>query len=341
MVGVVAQQYHLVGLDLEVKATAYACKGLHRLANFFCICSCELCKCHCCDSVIDIDADGHAQFHVGHIAEGRDQVEDDASAADSQIFGVEIAAGSAICVAGHAFLQFQVDLDAFLDDQCATGLHQTGVVTETFQIGRFGAIDVQVVGVSRSNCGGKGAQVVERTVELVGLDHHIVAIFVQQIVCAIVLGDTTQEGVASHLAFVQQVCQHRRRSRFAVRAGYAQTLCAACEQTEYVCSFLNFKTLCAKPCHFFVVGWYGWGVDHQRVRLVAKGFWYQVGIVFIMQLSPFCFKGLGQFTWGFVVTAHRHPCSQIVAQQSTHTYAAGTDKIDRLDIFKIHYLTLF
>ena len=88
-------------------------------------------------------------------------------------------------------------------DERSARLNERGVVRKTFEIGLFCAVDVQVVGIGRGDHRGIGAQVVERAIELVGLDDYEITFGREDIVRAVVFRDSAQERVAIHRALVQ------------------------------------------------------------------------------------------------------------------------------------------
>ena len=86
-----------------------------------------------------------------------------------------------------------------MDDECASGVDERGIVLEALPIGLGGAVDVEVVGVGGGDDGNVGRQLVERAVILVGFDDHVVALVGEQQVGAIVLRDATEESGGAHV----------------------------------------------------------------------------------------------------------------------------------------------
>ena len=74
-----------------------------------------------------------------------------------------------------------------MDNEGTASLYQLGIIAEAFQVGFFSAVNIQVVGVGRCDNAHIWAQPMERTVELVGFDNHIVAFVRQYVVSAVVL----------------------------------------------------------------------------------------------------------------------------------------------------------
>ena len=67
----------------------------------------------------------------------------------------------------------------------------------------------------------------KRAVKLVGFYHHIVT-FAQNIVCAVVLGDSSKEGIAVKMALMHYVCTHRGCCGLTVGTGKTQSLVCLC-----------------------------------------------------------------------------------------------------------------
>ena len=91
MVGIVRKKYMTVVLQGEVEASYDALEACHGRTDFISRCTGNLCECHGGDAVFDVDADGNAQFHVGDIAEGRNEVKHNVTATDAYVFGMEVA----------------------------------------------------------------------------------------------------------------------------------------------------------------------------------------------------------------------------------------------------------
>ena len=103
---------------------------------------------------------------------------------------MEVTFCQAVVITAYTILQFFLHLQSAVNDKCPTRLNECGIVAEAFQISIFGAVDIEMVGVSGSNDRHPWTQPMERTVELIGLDNNIIAIR-ENVVGAIVLGDTT------------------------------------------------------------------------------------------------------------------------------------------------------
>ena len=332
VMGIVAQEDDAVGLYLEVEAPVHAAVGGHGLPYLVGRGAGNLCQGHGGDAVVDVDAHGHTQFDAVDAAQRRAEVEDDAAAADAQVFGVKLPLVAGVTVARDAAAGAFVHLQPRVGHQCAAVLDERGVVGETFQIGFLRTVDVEVVGVGRGDGRGVGAQVVERAVKLVRLDDHIRARGRKQVVRAVVLCDAAQEGAASHVALVQDVRQHGRRRGLAVRAGHAEALHAARQDAQHLGALHHLEARTAEMLQLAVVGGDGRGIDHQRVRLVAESSGDEGGVVVIMNLCPLGLEGARQGAGRAVVAAHGAALGQEIALKGAHAYAAGADEIYGVDV---------
>ena len=327
MMGVVAQQDVAAVFDFEVEAPVYAAVCLHAAAYLVGVGTGDLCECHGGDAVVDVDAHGDAQLNAVDAAERRDEVERDAPVTDVQVFGVEVALVAAVVVTADAGLRLGVQFETPVADQDAVGTDERRIVAEALQISLLGAVDVEVVGVRGRDDGGIGRQVVERAVELVGLNDDIGARVVDEVVRAVVLRDAAEEGVATHVALVQDVGRHGRGGRLAVRAGHAESFHRTGECSEHLGAFLYLKAVCAEPRQFFVVGGYGRRVDNKCVRTVTAGFGDGIGVVVVMDEGSLFAELLGEGAGCAVVAAHGDAFREEIAFEGAHADAAGSDEI--------------
>ena len=101
VVGIVAEEYQLVGLDLEVETAVDATIGLHTVAQIFGCASVELCHSHGSDAILYVDRYGLSQFDIGHRLYRRHEVEGDGAVPDTDILGMEVAFIQRIVIAAH------------------------------------------------------------------------------------------------------------------------------------------------------------------------------------------------------------------------------------------------
>ena len=139
---------------------------------------------------------------------------------------MEITLCKSVVVTAYIGRNIFLHLQSTMDDKCSPRLNKLGIVAEALEICLFGAVDVQMVGIGTGNHRHVGRQPMERTVELVGFNHHEVGVG-EDIVGAVVLGDTTEECVAVKMAFMHDVGTHSGRGGLTVCAGYAESLVLA------------------------------------------------------------------------------------------------------------------
>ena len=105
MVGIIAEEDHLVGLDLEVEATVHTSVGLHTVFQFLCRTTIELCHSHGGNAVLNVDGDGLAQLYILDILDGRDEVKGNLTIVDANVLSMEIALVEAIVITADTLLQ--------------------------------------------------------------------------------------------------------------------------------------------------------------------------------------------------------------------------------------------
>ena len=292
MVGIVRQQHVAVVLDLEIEPSVHAAVALHALAQFLSRATVELCHRHSSHAVLDIDGNGLSQFYMRHALDGRDEVERYLAVVYPDVLGMEIALVQTVFVDRHTRLYLLLHLQVGMQDECATRLDERGVVPETLQVGFFSTVDVQVVGVGGCDDAHPRSEPVETAVKLVSLDDDIVAVVTQDIVGAIVLGDTAQKGVAVDMALVHDVGAHGRCRSLAVCACHTESLMRSGKRAQHLCPLLNGKAVLPEIDQFLMPRWYGWGVDDQTGGCVLAHGGYGVhvflvvdGHAFLLQLS--------------------------------------------------------
>ena len=74
-----------------------------------------------------------------------------AGVSDADILGMEVAFVARVGIGGDARLYVGLHFQSFVQNQGAARLDKRGVVAEAFEIGFFGAVYIQVVGVGGSN----------------------------------------------------------------------------------------------------------------------------------------------------------------------------------------------
>ena len=64
VVGVIAEEYNPVVLQLEVEAAVHSAEACHALLAFFVGGTAEMGECHGGNTILDVDADGNTQLDV-------------------------------------------------------------------------------------------------------------------------------------------------------------------------------------------------------------------------------------------------------------------------------------
>ena len=240
---------------------------------------------------------------------------------------MEIALVETVVKGAHTALDIGLHGQSAMDDQCPAWLDEGGVVTETLEIGLGSAIDVKMVGVGRSDDAHPGAQPMERAVELVGLNHYVVALLAQDVVGAIILRDASQEGIAVLMALMHDVGAHGRCGGLAVCTCKAEAFVSTGEGTQYLCAFLYLKAVFAEPHHLLVLTGYGRGIYDQCGGRFLTGMGYHIDVFLVVNQHAFFLQLARQFRRGLVVAGHDHSLAHEVAGKGTHADAASPHEI--------------
>ena len=78
-----------------------------------------------------------------------------------------------------------------MQDEITARLYEAGVVTETFKIGFFISVDIQMVGIGAGDNRSPWTKPMERAVELIGFYNNILTLCTKDVIRAIVLRDAT------------------------------------------------------------------------------------------------------------------------------------------------------
>ena len=147
VVGIIREQDVAAVLDFEIKATVNAMVCLHAILQFFSCASVELCHSHSSHSVLDIDRNRLAEFHIFHVLDRRYEVELYLAIVDYDVFGMEITLIEAVFVHLYTWLHVLLHLQILVYDECATWLYECGIVAETLKICFLCSVYVEMVGV--------------------------------------------------------------------------------------------------------------------------------------------------------------------------------------------------
>ena len=142
---------------------------------------------------------------------------------------MEITFVEAIVIATDTCLQVLLHLQTTMNDQGTARLDQFCIMAETLQISLFGAVDIEVVRISRGNDTHPRMEPMEGTVELIGLDDHVVGVR-EDIVGAVVLRDTAKEGITVQLALVHDMGTHCRCGGLSMGSCHTESLVGLCQR---------------------------------------------------------------------------------------------------------------
>ena len=147
VVGVIAEEYNPVVLQLEVETAVHSAETCHSLFDFLVGHSVQMCERHGSYAVLYVDADRYAEPDVIDACIRSHEVDEDFAVSDADILCMEIAFIAGVGVYPYTRLHVGLQGKAFTDNQCASRLDEGSVVAETFQIGFACTIYVQVVGI--------------------------------------------------------------------------------------------------------------------------------------------------------------------------------------------------
>ena len=130
----------------------------------------------------------------------------------------------------------------------------------------------------------------EAAVELVSLYNHIVALIAQDIVCAIILGNSTKEGIAVHGALMHYMGAHRGSCGLPVCSCHTESFMCTGQHSQHLCPFLHIKVILTEEDKFLMVLRDGRGVNNESGVLILACMGNLVYIFFIMNQHPFFFQ---------------------------------------------------
>ena len=191
-------------------------------------------ECHGSHAVFDVDADGYPQPDVIDTGIRGDKVYEDFTVADTDILGMEISFIAGVGIDCHARLYIRLQFQPFVKNQGAARLDKCCIMAEAFQIGFFGAVYIQMIGVSGCDDAYPGRQPVERTVKFVCLDYGVGTFLREQQVCTVVLCNASEKSGASHMGLMQEVGGHGTGSCLAVCAGHAESFAVVGDDAQYL-----------------------------------------------------------------------------------------------------------
>lgn len=213
---------------LEIEPTVDSLVSFHSTTDLFGSTTVELGECHSGNTILDIDWYGLPEFHILDILYRRNEVESNLAVVDTDTLGMEVARIAAVGIGLDTILDIGFHLQAGMDDESTSWLDELRIVAEALEISLLSAVDIEVVGVGGSDNAHPRTQPVEAAVELIGLYNDVIAAVGENIVCAIVLRDTTEESVAVDMTLVHDMGAHRRRSSLSVGSCHAKSFVSAC-----------------------------------------------------------------------------------------------------------------
>ena len=224
-------------------------------------------------------------------------------------------------------LRFRVrrrDGDTFLGDDGPA--HLRGEDLERLQDMGIIAVDIQMVRVDGRDDGDLREKLVEGTVELVGLRHHHVIVAHEE-VCPIIAGDAAQEGGAAFPALREDMGDHRRGGRLAVRARDGETALALRDLAEGEGALDHAVAVLPHEIQF-LEHVDGRRPDDEGLLRVGRN---EVRTVVIMDADPFCGELRRQVRRGLVIAGHRVSLELEIPGQGAHP-----DASDAYEIYVLH-----
>ena len=138
----------------------------------------------------------------------------------------------------------------------------------------------------------------------------------------------------------QQVGDHRGGRCLAMRTGHTQSAAATGDLTQHTGTFHHLETIFPEIAEFRMVFGNGRSIDDQCLFRIGKAVGDQVHIVFIVNDGSFTVQLFRQAGRGLVVTRHHLSFRKEIADQGTHPYPAGSNKIDSRYVVYIHIFLL-
>ena len=148
---------------------------------------------------------------------------------------------------------------------------------------------------------------------------------------AVVLGDTTQEGITVEMALVHDVSTHTTRRGLTVSTCHAESLHLLGEDAQHLSTLHHLETILAEILQFCMLLRNGRGIDHQTLAGILAGMGNLVDIFFIV------FQSSGQLCRGLVIAGNHQATANKIAGDGTHADATDANEIYGFYIFCFHY----
>ena len=191
-------------------------------------------------------------------------------------------------------------------------------------------VNIQMVGIHGGDHRQRRMQMEERTVELIGFQHHPLA-FAQQQVGVVVFADATQESRTVEDRAFQDVGDQRGGGGLAVGAGYRHRPHVIGDKPQHFGPFEYLVVVLSEKAEDRMIAGHSRGIDHQGVPAVTHIPELTGDISRIVGKdddSAFFFQGSRKRGRGFVVSGHLIACRQEIAGQGTHADTAYACKKD-------------
>ena len=186
-------------------------------------------------------------------------------------------------------------------------------------------IDIQMVGVHAGDDGYIGREMMERAIKLICLDHHIIALSIEQEISVIVIGNATKKSVGANMRGMEDMCQNGAGSRFAMRTCHTKSLLLAGNQAQHFRTLEDSEPLLTQPHIQRHILRHSRRTHHHRrchIQLL-----HLIQAVIILHNNPLCFKRLRQRRRSTVIAHDTKTLGYEIPCQSTHAYATYTQKV--------------
>ena len=240
---------------------------------------------------------------------------------------MEVTFIAAVGVSAHALLHIRLHLQSGMDYQRATRLYELRVMAEALQVSLLCPVDIEVIRIGSCDNTHPRTKPMERAVELVGLNDDIVALVGQDIVGAVVLGDTTEESIAVDMTLMHDMCTHCRCRCLSMCTCHAESLMCTGQYAEHLRTFLNLKAILTEVSEFLVCTWYGRSEHHEcglRITACIRNLFH---IILVMKYHSFLLKSPCQGSRRLVITGNDETLVIEVAGDGTHANTADTHEI--------------
>ena len=192
----------------------------------------------------------------------------------------------------HPFCKRKFKGSPFLMTRHPSGPNKFGKMGETFQVFCMRIVNIQMIGIYRSDHCYERRQLVKGTVIFIGLDHGVVAFIAQQQVGVVVIGNAAQKSIAIHMGLFQKMRRQGRRSGLAMGSGDAQSPAIGWETApKHLSTLQNLVTVLPKEAKLGMI-FRNCGCSHYQGggRRLRKSKRYGCRIFRVMHLDALCLQ---------------------------------------------------